>query len=185
MPGLRLGITAQKVLLLLMGGLALGLSGSPTRYSRVLRAISKEWKALDRGELYHAIRRLYESKLINYVAHKDGSIEIVLSRGGQKAALRYKLDEMKIPETNHWDKKWRVILFDIPEKQKSLRDTLRMRLLQLGLIEFQKSVFIHPYECRNEMDFVIELYNARRFVRYIEASHIDNELHFKKKFGLI
>lgn len=184
MPGLRLGATTQKVLLLLAGGLALGLSGSPTRYSRTLRAISKEWQEINRQELYRAIRRLYESKLIDYIKHEDGSVEIVLNRGGRKVALRYKLDEMTVPAPKQWDRKWRVVLFDIPEKQKPLRDTLRARLRQLGLLELQKSVFVHPYECRNEIDFVIELYNARRHVRYIEAIHVDNEPHLKKRFRL-
>ncbi len=181
----KLGLTAQKMLLLLLGGFALGLSGSPRKYARVLKAISKEWKELDRRELYQAIRRLYQSKLIRLVEHKDGTTEAVLSRKGQQVALRYKLDEMVIPEQPIWDKQWRVILFDIPEKQKPLRDALRMRLQQLGLIELQKSVFVHPYECRNEIDFVIELYDARRYVRFIEAHHIDNELHLKKKFHLL
>lgn len=182
---IRLGSTSQKILLLLLGGIALGLSGSPSRYSRVLKSISKDWKALDRQELYRSIRRLYESKLIDYSEHTDGSVEVILNREGRGVALKYKLDEMTIKSPTRWDQKWRVILFDIPENQKSLRDTLRMRLKQLGLLELQKSVFVHPYECRNEIDFVIELYNARRYVRFIEASHIDNELHLKRKFRLL
>lgn len=185
MSRLRLGITAQKILLLLVGGLALGLSGSPSRYARVLKSISQEWGNLNRQELYRAIRRIYESKLVRYEKKNDGSIEIVLTQEGKQMALRYKLDELSIKTPQRWDQKWRVILFDIPEKKKRLRDTLRFRLQQLGLIELQKSVFVHPYECKNEIDFVIELYNARSFVRFIEADHIDNELHLKKKFGLL
>ncbi|MFY9461983.1 MAG: hypothetical protein WAP51_02150 [Candidatus Sungiibacteriota bacterium] len=182
---IRLGANAQKVLLFLFGGAVLGLSGSPSRYRRVLKGIAHEWRAIDNRELYRAIRRLYESKLISYKENKDGSVAIVLSREGKKISLQYKLDEMEIPKPSRWDKKWRVILFDIPHQQKRLRDALRMKLKQLGLRELQKSVFVHPYECRDEIDFVIELYNARQYVRLIEATHIDNELHLKKKFRLI
>ena len=178
------GPTAQKVILLLLGGLALGLSSSPNRYKRVLKSISRDWKQIERRDLYRAIRQLYESKLVDYAEHKDGTISVVLNREGKKVALKYKIDEMKIQKPLRWDHKWRVILFDIPQTQAKLRDALRQRLKQLGLIEFQKSVFIHPYECRNEIDFVIELYNARRFVRFIEATRIDNELHLKNKFNL-
>lgn len=181
----KLGAASQKMLLLLLGGITLGLSGSPARYARVLKSIGREWEAINRRELYFAIRRLYESKLIDYREQKDGSIEMVLSREGHKVALRYKMDEITIPLQKEWDRKWRVILFDIPEKKKPLRDTLRRQFKQLGLIEFQKSVFVHPYECRNEVDFIIEFYKARPFVRFIEATHIDNELHLKKKFCLM
>ncbi len=182
---MKLGATTQKILLLLLGGLALGLSGSPRRYMRVAKEISREWRAIDRRELYRAIRRLYDSKLVSLKEEKDGSLSLIITREGKKIALHYKLDELVIPAPARWDKKWRVIIFDIPEKQKPLRDILRTRLKQLGLLELQKSVFVHPYECRNEIDFVIELYNARRFVRFIEAHRIDNELHLQKKFGLL
>lgn len=181
----RVGAAGQKILLLLLGGLALGLSGSPTRYMRILRTIRREWREIDRHELYRAIRRLYQSKLLKCVEHPDGSTEMMLTREGERIALRYKIDELCINRSSRWDGKWRVIIFDIPEKMKYLRDMLRDRLRQLGLAELQKSVFVHPYECRNEIDFVIEYYNIRRFVRFIEATYIDNELHLKKRFDLL
>ena len=68
---IRLGATAQKVLLLLCGGAVLGLSGSPSHYRRVLKGVTREWRAIDNRELYRAIRRLYESKLISYKENKD------------------------------------------------------------------------------------------------------------------
>lgn len=182
---MRLGSTAQKILLLLLGGVALGLSGTPKRYARVWKATRKALKEVDKQKLYRAIRRLYESKLIQSIEHEDGSITLILTRTGKKVALRYKIDDLVIAKPVKWDNKWRVIIFDIPEDQKPLRDTLRMRLKQLGLIELQKSVFVHPYECRDEIDFVIELYQARSYVRIIEAIYIDNELHLKKKFSLL
>jgi hypothetical protein len=45
-----------------------------------------------------------------------------------------------------WDKKYRVVIFDIPEKKKKTRDWLRQELLMLGYKKLQESVFIgkHP-----------------------------------------
>lgn len=180
-----LSSTAEKVLLILAGGLALGLNASPGRHTRILKLVAKEWRAIERRKLSRAIQRLYESKLVDYVENQDGSISAVLNRSGKRVALRYKIDELHITKPKQWDKKWRVILFDIPETQKRLRDVLRGHLKNLGLMEFQKSVFVHPYECKNEIDFIIEIYDARRYVRFIEAYHIDNGLHLKKKFKLI
>lgn len=178
------GSTTQKVLLLLFGGTALAFSYSPTRARKILRAVASDWKNINRRELARAIRRLYESKLVHYKEGKDGAISIVLNREGKTVALRYKLDELAIVKPRHWDRRWRVILFDIPEAEKSLRDSLRHQLKRLGLVEFQKSVFVHPYDCRDEIDFIIELYNARRYVRFIEAANVDNELHLKRTFHL-
>lgn len=181
---MRCGITTQKVLLLLFAGITLGLTRSPRQQFRILKNIRYEWKELDRKELNRSIRRIYESKLVHCISHKDGTIEMVLNREGKRVALRYSLETMKINNPVIWDKKWRVILFDVPEYKKRLRDALRFQLKQLGLVEFQKSVFVHPYECKNEIDIVIELYNARRYVRFLEATHIDSDLHLKKRFKI-
>ncbi|MBI2635388.1 MAG: CRISPR-associated endonuclease Cas2 [Parcubacteria group bacterium] len=181
----RLGITSQKVILLLLAGISLGLSNSPRGQWRILKSLTKEWRKINRQELYRSIRRLYASKLVDYHERQDGSISMLLNENGKKAALHYKLDEISINKPANWDHKWRIVLFDVPEKKKKLREALRERLKQLGFIEFQKSVFIHPYECKNEIDFITELYNGSRFVRFIEATHLDNELDIKNKFNLI
>ena len=167
-----------------MAGVSLGFARSPLTQRRIFKQLKREWRDITRDELRRAINRLYESKLISYKDHPDGSVEIILSREGKKIALRYQLDKMTIPKPHPWDQKWRLVLFDIPEKKKRLRDTIRRSLKNLGLMEYQKSVFVHPYECRNEIDFVIELYQARSFIRFIEATSLDNELHLRKHFKL-
>jgi len=54
----------------------------------------------------------------------------------------------------------------------------------MGFYQLQKSVFIYPFECSNEINFVIEFFNLRPFVRQILAERIDNELHLKKIYTL-
>ena len=180
-----LSITAQKILLLLAGGVALGFSSSPRGYAKIKKALSRELEKINQRKINTAVKRLYESKLISYTENKDDSVSLTINREGRAKALRYKVDEMKIVVPEKWDKKWRIIIFDVPEKQKRLRDTLRIKLKQLGLLELQKSVFVHPYGCKDEIDFVVELYDATRYVRFIEAVNIDNELHLKKRFKLL
>ncbi len=180
-----LGKTQQKVLLLLLGGIALGLSGSPRRSFQILETIGKEWKEIDRQILKRAIKNLYESKLVNEKQNADGTITLLLSSEGKQKALTYDLDNIKIKKPEKWDKKWRVVLFDIPENRKRLREIFRFHLKKLGFYEFQKSVFIHPYDCKNEIDYLIEFYNIRKFVRFLIAESIDNELHLKHHFKLL
>ena len=76
------------------------------------------------------------------------------------------------------------MLFDIPEKLRRLRDSLRLHFREIGFIELQNQFFIHPYSCDKEIEFIIEFYNARKYVRFILAENIDNELDLKKKFNL-
>ncbi len=180
----KYGETQKKILLLLMGGLALGLSGSPVRSFKILKEIGKEWEEIEIQGLRRAIRNLYHSKLIREKENADGTITMVLTDKGKEKALIYNLDEMVIKKPKQWDGKWRIVLFDIPEKMRKIRDAFRHHLNQLEFYEFQKSVFVHPFDCRDEIDYLIEFYNARKFIRFIIAESLDNELHLKTHFKL-
>jgi phenylacetic acid degradation operon negative regulatory protein len=58
-----------------------------------------------------------------------------------------------------WDKKWRMVIFDIPEVTRRDRDFLRSQLQWLGFLELQKSVWIFPYEIKSELGDFIKLCN--------------------------
>lgn len=178
------GTIQQKILLLLEAGFALALSGSPRSSFRILSVAARQWSHINKRALRNSIRKLYEAKLITTKDNTDGSVTMTLSQSGRQKVLTYKLDEMKITPPRSWDKKWRIILFDIPEKRRRIRDTLRHHLQQLGCHELQKSVLVHPFECRNEVDYLVEFFHLRPFVRFITAEFIDNELHLKQKWHL-
>lgn len=180
----RLGSTQKKIILLIFGGIALGLSASPKRSFQILKGLQKEWQWINRQNLKRAIKKLYESKLIKEKENSDGTITLVLTEKGKEKALTYNIEEMEIKEPKQWDKKWRIVLFDIPERARQIRDAFRHHLKQLGFYEFQKSVFVHPYDCLDEIEYLIEFYDARRFIRFIIAEHLDNELHLKNHFRL-
>lgn len=180
----KLGSAAQKALLLLAGGLSLGLAGSPTTYFKIIKAIARDWKKIDEEELRQAIKNLYRSKLVSYKKNEDGSYTIVITRKGQNVALSYKIENIKVPLMKKWDGKWRIIVFDIPEKYRNGRDALRRVLKQIGFFEYQKSVFVHPFECQNEIDFVVEFFNLRPWARIVVAESIDDELRLKRHFNL-
>lgn len=180
----RLGPTSQKILVLLLGGLAMGLSASPRQYFRILNQIGRDFKKINRYALHKAIRNLYKSKLIDAKDNPNGTTTLFLTKKGRSRALTYNIDEVKVLPMKRWDRKWRVVLFDIPERYKKARTALQRTLRNAGFHQFQKSVLVHPFECKNEVDFVVEFFNLRPYVRYMIAEHIDNELHIKQLFGL-
>lgn len=181
---IKIGSVQKKLLLLLMGGVVLGFNKSPYRCKKIIEKMRREWNRINQQAVAHAIQHLYINKMIDYKKNIRGEVTITLNDAGRKRTLTYTTDTMKIKKSGIWDKKWRVVLFDIPETMRTVRNALRERLRQLGFYEFQKSVFVIPYECQNEIDFLIELYAIRRFVRCITAYHIDNELHLRKIFDL-
>lgn len=182
MPGA--GHIQKKILLLLLGGVALGLSGDPKRYFKILGKIKKEWGIINEQQLKRSIQLLYKSKLIKKKRNGDGTMTFVLSEQGKKKALTYNLYKIKIKKPNVWDKKWRMVLFDIPEAHKGKRDILRFHLKKLNFYEFQESVFVHPFDCKNEIEYVIENFQLRKFVRFVVIESMDNELDIKNHFSI-
>ena len=174
----------KKILLLLTAGLALGLTRNPNQYFRIVQEVGKEWKKIERNSLNRAIRSLYESKLVSTKDNCDGTLTLVLSKEGKQLALTYNLDNITIKTPAEWDRKWRIVMFDVPEKTKRFREALRMHFKNMGFYEFQKSVFVHPYSCAKEIEYIMEFYQARKFVRFIVATDIDNALELKRHFHL-
>ncbi len=179
-----MGSTKKKILLLLLGGLALGLSRSPRTYFKIIKGMREEWEAINQQGLRRAIQDLYRSHLVEVRPAKNNQLTLILSERGKKVALTYDLENMRIPRPVTWDKRWRIVIFDIPEKIKKVRESIRFHLRDLGFRELQKSVFIFPYDCSAEIDYIREFYNARRFIRFIVAESLDNELHMKNHFCL-
>ena len=162
----------------------MSLTRSGKKHLRIINDVRDEWKEINDRALKSAIKSLYSSKLISQKNNRDGTTTFELSKEGQHIALAYDIDNMKILK-QPWDKKWRIVTFDIPEKIKKVREALRFHLKNLGFKELHRSVFILPYKCQNEIEYIVEFYNARRFIRYIEVTYIDNELDLKDKFNLL
>lgn len=172
----------KKILLLLEAGVALSFAGTPGRQLKILKEIPKEWKKINQIRLRRLVREFYDERLIDFQEEKGGKIKVVITEEGKKNVLRYKIDEMKIELPVKWDGYWRVVMFDIPERKKFARDALRRKLKELGFRELQKSVFIFPYPCRNEIDFIVEVFDIRPYVRYVELREITNEAELKLYF---
>lgn len=162
----------------------MGFSRSPKNYFKILDSAAKSWKDIEYKRLSAVIKEFYEKRLVDFREKEDGTIKVVLTKDGKKRALEYQFDEIKIKKPEKWDGKWRMVIFDIPERKKKAREALRKKLKELNFMELQKSVFIHSYECENEIDFIIECFEVRPYVRFLRVDSFTNEEQFRLKFKL-
>lgn len=181
---IKVGPIMKKVLLLVEAGLVLGLTHRPDVYFRVLRSVKREWQKINSESLHKAIKNLYRSKLVASKENDDGSVIMTLTEKGKLVTLRYNIENLKLPKFENWDGLWRVVLFDIPEKKKKARDALSFKLKQIGFYPLQKSVFIYPHECKKELDFLIEFFELRPYVRLLTVKETDIDLHLKDVFSI-
>jgi hypothetical protein len=176
--------TKQKILLLLLAGITLGLTKSSKGYFSVLKNAHKDWKEIDRQKLYRVIREFYALRLIRYKESPQKTIEIILTEDGKKKALEFQLNNIHIKIPSKWDKKWRMIIFDIPEKLSFARTVFRKKIEELGFRQIQKSIYIFPFECENEINFITEIFDLRPYIRFLHVLSFTNEEEFILKFKL-
>ncbi len=96
----------------------------------------------------------------------------------RKEFSRYKL----IPK-KHWDGKWRVVCFDIPEKRSGVRRAVQRKLSLLGFYPLQNSVFVSPHPCTELVELAHKIFRLQKHLRIMTVTQIDNEQtllsHFK------
>ena len=142
---------------------------------------AESWREKER--IRRAINRLQNKKYVKKYK-KEGIDVIEITENGRKEVLKYKIDEIKIKEEKRWGGIWRIIMFDIPEKNKTARDGLTLKLIKMGCAPIQKSVFITPYECEKEIKFIGEYFGVSKHIIFTETRKISNEDSLKDEFGL-
>lgn len=133
--------------------------------------------------LYRSLERLEKRRLIER-KKEGGRLKVSLTTKGLEYAENLELLEVKIKKPKKWDRLFRVVIFDIPEEHKLVREVLREKLKRLGFAQMQKSVFIIPWPCINQIRRIQKLYKADRFIKYLEVTRFDSEGEIKRKFGL-
>lgn len=130
------------------------------------------------------IERFRQQRYVTIAEREDGNIVVKITKNGMTKALSYQLDSLKVKVPKRWDGKWRVVIFDVPERYRRVRDVFRMRLRQLGLLPLQESVFVSPYPCFEEIEFLRELYGIAFTVRYLLVEKIEDDASLRSHFDL-
>jgi len=127
--------------------------------------------------------RLKDRGLIKFEKRDDKSF-VRLTEKGQRELLKYQLREAIIKKPRWWDKKWRVVIFDIKESARNLRKGLRQELVNLGFVKLQNSVWVYPYECGEVIIMLKSYFCLGKDVLYMTVDKIENDKWLKQEFGL-
>lgn len=90
---------------------------------------------------------------------------IMITPKGMKKILRLEIESGKMKKRS--DKKWQMVLFDIPETRKKDREHFRWQLKYLGYQQLQKSIWVCPYDVLEYTQQLIKNYKLDRFVRLL------------------
>lgn len=115
--------------------------------------------------------------------NKSNLIEMRLTKFGKEQVVKRALGDLKIIPQETWDGIWRLVVFDIPERNKWAREGIRTHLKRMGFYPLQKSTFVFPYSCQEEIDFLGRLYDVIGHLRFIETSTISFDDDLKEFFN--
>ncbi len=141
-------------------------------------------KKYSKKEVKEALSGLKRRKFVKVIKDKDGRIKVKLTNKGRKRILEMSLELVEIKKPEKWDGKWRIVIFDVPVKQNMAREALRSKIKNLGFRQLQKSVWIIPWECEDEILFISEAYEVEKYVEIITAENLLHEKEIKKAFNL-
>ncbi len=187
------GETASKIADLLLITAALGIVFVCPNTAKYLMKglnrylINKHYKQevpleITNANLSRALYSLKKRKLVN-VAYINGEVMITLTEKGVERKLQYDLQTIQIPKPVEWDGKWRMLMFDIPEKRRADRESLRRKLKDMGFLLFQKSAWLYPYSCENEIDFLAEGLKLGEYLNLLTVK-IENDEPLRARFSL-
>lgn len=121
---------------------------------------------LNYNKTYKAIQQL---KKYGYVeTRKDGRKILfkLTDEGRQEAIIK------KLLEDDSWDGKWRIVIFDIPEKQRKLRHVLRMKLREWQFKPWQKSVWVSKKAIEFELHKFLKEVDLSDWVKVLVAEEL-------------
>lgn len=140
-------------------------------------------KDKDRIRIRQAVKRLERRGYLE-IYKKEGNEYIKITPLGKQMMRERSIILARPPKPEKWDGLWRLVMFDIPEKNRKARNALRFALQKMGLARVQKSVFAYPYPCKKEIDFVAGYFKIRKGITYATANHIEGNALLKKKFRI-
>lgn len=126
----------------------------------------------------HSLRKLISD---GYVQEKigDGKRFFVLTNKGK---LKY--ESLKERKLKKWDGKWRLVSFDVYEKNRKKRNLLRQELQAYGFRMLHQSMWVYPYPCDEYVALLKSDLSFGKNVQYMLVEYIDMHIELKKMFDL-
>lgn len=118
----------------------------------------------------------------------DGYVKENISNGKKyftlttRGKLRYQ--SLKDRKPKRWDGKWRIVSFDVYEKNRSKRNLLRKELQAYGFQMLHQSMWVYPYPCDEYVALLKSDLSFGKNVQYMLVDYIDMHIELKKNFDL-
>ena len=130
-----------------------------------------------RSTIGRARRLLLEKGLLS---KKDGKLQLTNKGSSVLAILE---SQYSIKKPSRWDGRWRVLIFDVPEYRKAVRDKIRRTLMHIGFVRLQDSVWVYPYDCEDLITLLKADFKIGKDVIYMIVDELEGDARLRREFG--
>jgi DNA-binding transcriptional regulator PaaX len=129
-----------------------------------------------------ALGRLKSKGLIIFVEENGKRYARVTEKG--ERILQMETEKKVVAKKRKWDRRWRVVIFDIPERRKSVRVRLRRFMNEYGFVRLQDSVWIYPYDCEDLIALAKANFRVGADVLYMIVERLEHDKYLREHFKL-
>ncbi|OGE76777.1 MAG: hypothetical protein A3C85_03465 [Candidatus Doudnabacteria bacterium RIFCSPHIGHO2_02_FULL_48_21] len=124
------------------------------------------------------------------IEKRGGLLMVYPTKKGQERLREINFKNLSVKKPKHWNGNWWMVVADIPKQFRIAANTFQKKLKQMEFYPLQRTVWIHPFDPREEIESVATHYHINPFVTLMEIKQLDHsdyellEDFFRKK-GLI
>lgn len=137
----------------------------------------KEWNKFNLWRLRQVIKRLQYQKVVEII-----NDEVRITDKGRQKQLKFDLEKIELQKKT--DGKWRIIIYDISNIKKSQRDLFRDVLKRLKFFRLQESVYLTPFVCDDEIEYLRQTFQIGSEVQVLKVSKLENDQVYRNYFGI-
>ena len=124
------------------------------------------------------------TKLVKKGLLKFSNGHYELTKEGEKLLKLWSMTSYELKKPRKWDKKWRIIIFDIPNTKRRKREKISEIFHQAGLYRLQESIWVYPYDCEDIIGLLKTELGVGKEVLYVIADEIENDKHLRGHYEL-
>ena len=162
-------------------GMVLVAASNPQFGPRVLKAILKDYKRKKSYDIYKSLHYLHDRGYVEFVSLGNVT-KVKITHKGREIMKQVDIETIELTKPNSWDEKCRVVIFDVPNWKNRNRAAFTDKLKEIGFRMIQKSVWVYPYPCHEEIMILRKFYEIEREVTFLETAMVEDQELWRKHF---
>ncbi len=174
------------LMIALVGGALILPGGHRFVYSAIMKKLNSRLSPAERAINARRLKEIEARRLISIKDISGSKVEVTLTSAGKKLVKLYDIDQMQLPKPAKWDKKWRIVTYDIPATKRKASLALSHKFHVLGMFRIQRSIWVYPYDCKDDIDSLCAIFdiNPNTNVCYFVSDAIPKEADAREHFNL-